>query len=57
MNSYMGAGVAIGICWGTALGIVQDSPLRLDPGKVLWLVIGVAVGIALGRRMNGRNRK
>ena len=53
MNNYMGMGLAIGICLGTALG--QASTFHLDPGNVLWLAIGVGVGIALGRRMNRRN--
>jgi hypothetical protein len=53
MKNYMGMGVAIGICWGTALG--EASTFHLDPRNVIWLAIGVAVGVALGRRMNRRN--
>ena len=54
MKNYMCMGAAIGVCWGTTLGIVETSTFRLNPGNMLWLVIGVAVGVALGRGMNRR---
>jgi len=50
---FTGMGAAIGLCWGIALA--QASTFQLNPGNVLWLAIGIGVGVALGRRMNRRN--